>query len=103
MSWLCAACHKVQSLTQHIHHWECCDLVSTNSAASPMEQELGLCAEPHHTFSGSLYVGTVPSQKWASEEAVHCGCHEVLPEGPCHIVGQEGGKEAGHKDATLFL
>lgn len=65
MSRLCAACHKVQSLTQHIHHCESCDLVSTILLPLLRNKSWALC-RAHHTSSGSLYMGTKPLQKWGT-------------------------------------
>lgn len=45
MSRLCAARRKVQSLTQHIHHCESCDLVSTILHLG-CGTRAGLCARP---------------------------------------------------------
>lgn len=57
MSRLCAACHKVQSLTQHIHHCEARDLVSTTAAACTVQHELDSVCLPIPVTSGSLYTG----------------------------------------------
>lgn len=49
MSRLCAACHKVQSLTQHIHQCESCELVSTTLMSQLQNKSRAFC-ESHHTL-----------------------------------------------------